>query len=63
MKPRLTILISALWLMGSSSYSQDFEEVYKAVASDRAIMDIFGYTVSISGNYEYFELCRVGLYF
>jgi hypothetical protein len=51
MKPKLKLLLSAFWLIGSSSYSQDFEEVYKAVASDRATMDIFGNTVSISGNY------------
>ncbi|MBN2522276.1 MAG: T9SS type A sorting domain-containing protein [Bacteroidales bacterium] len=50
MKPKLTFLISIIWLLCIAAYTQDFE-IYKAVASDRAETDYFGSNVSISGNY------------
>ncbi len=44
------LLCSSL-LLSISSYGQYFNEVTKAVASDRGTMDYFGSSVSISGNY------------
>ncbi len=51
MKLKLTLTITACLLICSISYSQDFEEVYKAVASDRDVNDFFSSSVSLSGNY------------
>ncbi len=45
------ILCIAYSLINSIVFSQDFQEVAKIVASDRANSDQFGYSVCISGNY------------
>jgi len=51
MKPKLTLIISALWLLSIAVNAQDFNEVIKAVAHDRAEADLFGISLSISGNF------------
>ena len=45
------ILTSLVILVLSRLQAQNYDEVIKAVASDRAAHDYFGYNVSISGNY------------
>jgi hypothetical protein len=51
MKKKLICIVSALWLLSIAAVAQDFNEVFKAVASDRAAGDLFGNAVSICGNY------------
>jgi len=47
----LYFILSGLALTFMQVIAQDFTEVFKAVASDRAASDFFGNSVSISGNY------------
>jgi hypothetical protein len=51
MKTKLIIVFSLLWLLVSTAYTQNFNEVLKVVAPDRAAYDLFGYSVDISGNF------------
>ncbi len=51
MKTKLNLIVSAIMLINAIIYSQDYNEVIKLVASDRAQFDDFGISVSISGNY------------
>jgi phosphopantetheinyl transferase len=51
MKTKLLCIAPALWLLSITAGAQDFNEVFKAVAPDRAAKDHFGNSVSISGNY------------
>ena len=46
----ISLIFFALFL-GPASFSQDWNEVVKATAPDRAVDDFFGESVSISGNY------------
>jgi len=43
--------ISLVLMLGSTSFGQTWNEVIKAVASDRAANDNFGLAISISGDY------------
>ena len=45
------ILLLAFFGLINVSDAQDFDEVIKAVASDRAASDAFGFSVAISGDY------------
>jgi hypothetical protein len=51
MKPLLALSILILYSNTNILLSQNWDEVVKAVASDRAANDWFGYSVSISGDY------------
>lgn len=51
MKPLLALAILILYSNTNILLSQNWDEVVKAVASDRAANDWFGYSVSISGDY------------
>lgn len=46
-----TISICLLTIFNTQSKAQSWDEIIKAVASDRAADDLFGYSVSISGDY------------
>ncbi len=48
---RSTLFIIALLFFSTSVMAQNFDEIIKAVASDRAVFDNFGYSVSVSGDY------------
>ncbi len=50
MKNRFTFLMLCL-LIPFLVQAQDWNQIIKAAASDRAVGDYFGYSVSISGNY------------
>jgi hypothetical protein len=58
MKTKLLFFILLCWLIHFETNSQDFSQVYKAVASDRAEEDYFGQPVSISGNYAIIGAAR-----
>ncbi|MCH8330895.1 MAG: T9SS type A sorting domain-containing protein [Bacteroidetes bacterium] len=45
------LLFMAMLMSSIGASAQSFNEVIKAVASDRAIDDLFGWSVSIDGNY------------
>jgi hypothetical protein len=47
---KILLSVTALFL-GTSLYSQNWNEIIKTTASDRGINDNFGSSVSISGNY------------
>ena len=49
MKTKILTLI--LSLLTSFSFGQNWNEIIKAVAADRAAFDLFGYSVAISGDY------------
>jgi hypothetical protein len=51
MKPLIALAILFLSCNTNILLSQNWDEVVKAVASDRALYDRFGYSVSISGDY------------
>ena len=51
MKPLMALAILFLSCNTNVLLSQNWDEVVKAVASDRAANDMFGYSVSISGDY------------
>lgn len=44
-------VIILLWTACLSTYAQDFQETFKATASDREANDVFGYSTDIFGNY------------
>ena len=44
-------LLSFLLLMGVFVQAQNYDEIIKVVASDRAPQDYYGYSVAISGEY------------
>ena len=46
-----TLFLSALLLSSNALSAQDFNQIIKTVAGDRAAVDRFGYSVAISGNY------------
>ncbi len=50
---KLLLILVFLGLSGISNdlFAQNWNQVVKAVASDRALNDQFGYSVSISGDY------------
>jgi hypothetical protein len=50
-KPLLLLVIIVLSNKTNSLFAQNWDEIVKAVASDRASNDWFGYSVSISGDY------------
>ena len=50
-KPLMALAILILSCNASILMAQNWDEVVKAVASDRAANDMFGYSVSISGDY------------
>ncbi|MFK8043886.1 MAG: T9SS type A sorting domain-containing protein [Crocinitomicaceae bacterium] len=49
MKKNVLFLV-ALLLIGTSAFAQNWDEMIKAVASDRAADDLFGFTISLDGN-------------
>ncbi|MBA7562143.1 hypothetical protein ES708_03792 [subsurface metagenome] len=51
MKTKYILIVSVMILINAIVYSQDYIEMTKLVASDRAADDRFGTTVCISGNY------------
>ncbi|MCJ8289095.1 MAG: FG-GAP repeat protein, partial [Flavobacteriales bacterium] len=48
--PKLTLVLAIL-LVSTVAFGQNFNEIIKAVASDRGTNDGFGYSVSVSGDY------------
>ncbi|HOY48103.1 MAG TPA: T9SS type A sorting domain-containing protein [Flavobacteriales bacterium] len=50
-KPLLTLALFILSGNVSNLFAQNWDEVVKAVATDRAAADLFGYSVAISGDY------------
>jgi hypothetical protein len=48
---QLALVLWCTFLLPNSLAAQDFNEVIKAVASDRARDDRFGFSASISGDY------------
>jgi len=51
MKTKITCLLFVMFVSFVTTQAQDWNEIIKAVASDRAAGDSFGYAVAISGNY------------
>ncbi len=51
MKHKITLSIILIIIIMVKSYTQDFEEVKKIVATEREQYDAFGYSVDISGSY------------
>jgi hypothetical protein len=51
--PKSLVVFALFMLLGSSNilFAQNWDQVVKSVASDRAAYDRFGYSVSISGDY------------
>ncbi len=45
------IIFSVLFLFSTGLHAQDWNEIIKLAASDRALNDNFGYSVNIAGDY------------
>jgi ethanolamine utilization microcompartment shell protein EutS len=53
-KPSLILALILLTSSTSAVFAQDWNQVIKAVASDRGALDKFAYSVDISGDYAIF---------
>jgi hypothetical protein len=51
MKLLIAFALFVLSGISNSLFAQNWDEVVKAVATDRAASDLFGYSVAISGDY------------